>query len=338
MAISDLRSLSELARKSKTKAGKEVLTLDPKDVIPKGNQVRKRFEGIDELANSLRINGQVQPIIVSPRNEDGKYVIQKGERRWRAASLAGLPIEAIIDDKAYSALDETAGELVENIQRDALTPLEIANGLQKFVDEGWKKKQIAERLGKPASYVSAHLALLKMPACVREVYDKDISRDPETLNNLRQLYELSPAKAEKACSQAITNGIGRKQSRELLNKAKQDASKVESLETISSDEVTKEDVDNEAAGKHRSPQETEEGNDTAGRSTGKAGEDQPSWIQALPSDIKVYANIEIGGQQVTGYLATDRVDHDRKYCWVILKDGSFKRVPVASVHLISIEA
>ncbi|MGL6518513.1 ParB/RepB/Spo0J family partition protein [Aeromonas caviae] len=220
MALGNLKGLSELANVAKGKTGKQVLSVPVEDVVSKA-QVRKRFRNIEELAATLLTEGQQSPIIVSPKGEDGKYVIQKGERRWRACKHADIPtIDIIVNDKDQGELDETAGELIENIQRDDLTPLEIAEALEKFVKADWKKKDIALRLGVNNSFVSSHLSLLKMPDCVRELYDGDISSDTETLNNLRLLFELNPERCRAICAVAITDGITRKQSRELLNDAK----------------------------------------------------------------------------------------------------------------------
>ena len=168
---------------------------------------------------------------MSPKGEDGKYVIQKGERRWRACKHADIPaIDIIVNDKDQGELDETAGELIENIQRDDLTPLEIAEALEKFVKADWKKKDIALRLGVNNSFVSSHLSLLKMPDCVRELYDGDISSDTETLNNLRLLFELNAERCRAICAVAITDGITRKQSRELLNDAKRIQEQLENVQ------------------------------------------------------------------------------------------------------------
>lgn len=81
--------------------------------------------------------------MVYPKNEDGKYVIQKGERRWRACKAKDIPtIDIVVNEKEQTDLDETAGELIENIQRDDLTALEIANALQVFIDKRWQQKTL----------------------------------------------------------------------------------------------------------------------------------------------------------------------------------------------------
>ncbi|EEM5580646.1 ParB/RepB/Spo0J family partition protein, partial [Salmonella enterica subsp. enterica serovar Typhimurium] len=154
MALNNLKGLSELAKAAKGKKGKEVLTVPVDDVVSKV-QVRKRFRNIEELAATLLTEGQQSPIIVFPKNEEGKFVIQKGERRWRACKHAGIEtIDLVVNDKVQNNLDETAGELIENIQRDDLTPVEIAEALNLFIEEGWKQKDIADRLGKNITFVS----------------------------------------------------------------------------------------------------------------------------------------------------------------------------------------
>jgi len=218
MALGNLSNLQSLSRRSK--GAKEVLMLDTAEVEPKQGQVREKFAGIEELAESIKVNGQEQPIIVYPKDESGKYRIQKGERRWRACKLAGVPVEAIVNKKELDDLDETAGELIENIQRENLTPMEIAKGIQKFIDRGWQGMDVAKRLGKSRGYVSSHLSLLKLPDCVMRLYDEEVTSDPESLNTLRQLHSIAPEQAERICAKALEEGISRKACRELLKQAK----------------------------------------------------------------------------------------------------------------------
>ncbi|WP_387691615.1 KorB domain-containing protein [Photorhabdus sp. RM71S] len=220
MALNNLKDLSELAKAAKGKKGKEVLTVPVDDVVSKV-QVRKRFRNIEELAATLLTEGQQSPIIVFPKNEEGKFVIQKGERRWRACKHVGIEtIDLVVNDKVQNDLDETASELIENIQRDDLTPVEIAEALNKFIEDGWKQKDIADRLGKNITFVSTHLSLLKLHDCVRELYDNEVCSDTETLNNLRLLFDLNEERCRAVCAVAMSDGITRKQSRELLNDAK----------------------------------------------------------------------------------------------------------------------
>lgn len=220
MALNNLTSLSDLVRIAKrVDDKKEILILKIDDVQSK-EQVRKRFRNIEELAASLKSEGLQSPIIVSPKNSVGKYVIQKGERRWRAAKLAGFEtIEALVNTKSQNRTQETIGELVENIQRDDLTAMEIAHALGKLIDAGYTQADIARSLGKSRAYVSMHVALLKLPECVLKLTENDIVGDADTLGTLRQIYELDPAHCVRFSEQIQEQGgATRNQVREELAK------------------------------------------------------------------------------------------------------------------------
>lgn len=204
--------------KNKDRVSASVLRL-PVDEIQSGDQVRKDFTKIEELSLSLMAEGQQSPIIVSPANEDGIYIIQKGERRWRAAVLGEIEfIDAIVKELPENKVEKTAGELIENIQREDLTSMEIANALDVFISAGWGQNKIAERLGKNKSFVSAHLALLKIPSCAKELSDKGFVTDTETLNILRRIYNIDKEVCESLCEIATSKEfISRKDCREALN-------------------------------------------------------------------------------------------------------------------------
>ena len=156
-------------------------------------QVRTVFdpEYISELAASMELNGQEQPIIVCPRDAEG-YRIQKGECRWRAVKLAGIAnIKMIVKEPEKTAALQTVGQLVENVQREDLTPMEIAVALEKLRDEhGMNGKQLAAHLGKKPGWVSKHLKLTELPDSILSLYHGGV-RDIELLNALRQVVELS---------------------------------------------------------------------------------------------------------------------------------------------------
>ena len=136
----------------------------PVNDIESKRQVRVHFENIEELAESFKTEGQQTPITVTGPNSVGMYTILRGERRWRAAKLAGFEtIDALVSNKDQSQSDVIAGQLVENIQRENLNALEIAQSLQELSDAGWNNRKIAKRLGKGDSYVSEHLSLNKLP-------------------------------------------------------------------------------------------------------------------------------------------------------------------------------
>ena len=134
------------------------------DIVPNPSQPRKEFdrEALDELADSIRQLGVIQPVTVKPV-EGGKYIIISGERRWRAAQQAGLEtLPAYIREVDDSNLHAMA--LVENIQRQDLNAIEIALGLQRLVDEcGLTQDALSEKVGKKRSTISNYMRLLKLP-------------------------------------------------------------------------------------------------------------------------------------------------------------------------------
>ena len=150
-----------------------------------GDQPRKSFsqEGIEELARSIQSKGVLQPILVEPSGEggpsgegrpsgEGKFVIVAGERRFRAAKLAGLKEIPVLIRK-FSELEKTEIALIENLQREDLTPVEEALGYKTLVERGGlTQEEVARRVGKNRSTVANSLRLLKLPEAMLEALDR----------------------------------------------------------------------------------------------------------------------------------------------------------------------
>ena len=221
---SSMRGLDSIVQAASLveETGQNVLSLNTEDVVSRA-QSRKKFKRIEELAEPIKVSGQQQPIVVSPKNSKGKYTIQKGERRWRACQLLGCKVLAIVNNRHEKPLKALSGELAENIQREDLEPMELAEALSRFVDEGgMSQRDISDELGKPLTYVAVHLSLLKLQHGIRtRLYDTGLVTDPETLNNLRQLQKLDPEWVEEICAQAeAEEGLSRRDTREWLRVAK----------------------------------------------------------------------------------------------------------------------
>lgn len=139
------------------------------EVEPNRDQPRKTFnqESLEELAESIKVYGVIQPIVVSKK--DGYYCIVAGERRWRAAKIAGLEeIPAIIRDDDEQINKEIA--LIENIQREDLNPLEKALGIRHLMDKyGLTQEQVSKKIGKSRSSVSNTLRILYLAPDVLEL-------------------------------------------------------------------------------------------------------------------------------------------------------------------------
>lgn len=124
------------------------------------NQPRKSFDekALAELAESIKVHGVIQPIILSPRG--GRFLLVAGERRWRSAKMAGLKtIPAIV--KEYSDRDIAEISIIENLQREDLSPVESAKAIKRLVDEfKMTQEEVADKIGKSRPAVSNTLRLL----------------------------------------------------------------------------------------------------------------------------------------------------------------------------------
>lgn len=144
-------------------------------IVPGRFQPRARFseEQLRELSISIQRNGVVQPIIVRAIERDGRtiYEIVAGERRWRAAGMAGLTtIPAIVRTIGDQQALELA--LIENVQRSDLTPLEEANGYQRLLEEfGYTQEELSGIVGKSRSHITNLLRLLSLPDDIRQLLD-----------------------------------------------------------------------------------------------------------------------------------------------------------------------
>ena len=139
-------------------------------LVPNPNQPRRAFlpDAMEDLANSIRQKGVLQPLIVRPTGTEGRYEIVAGERRWRAAQLAGLhDVPAVIRDFDDTEVLEVA--IIENIQRADLNAIEEAAGYRALMDRfGHTQEKLAEALSKSRSHIANLLRLLTLPDEVQD--------------------------------------------------------------------------------------------------------------------------------------------------------------------------
>ena len=182
----------------------------PVDLIePNPFQPRKSFdsEALEELAESIRTFGLIQPLTVRAKS-NGKYQIISGERRYRAARLAGLEmVPAYIRDASDQGMLEMA--IVENIQRENLDPIEVAMSYQRLIDEcNLTQEKMAERVGKKRASVTNYLRLLKLPAKVQH----DLKVGLVSVGHAKVLLGLEdPAVQEALCDSIVKNGLSVRQ-------------------------------------------------------------------------------------------------------------------------------
>ncbi|CEK42722.1 Chromosome (plasmid) partitioning protein ParB / Stage 0 sporulation protein J (plasmid) [Pseudomonas putida UWC1] len=220
--LSSVNALTEGAQQG------TVLELDPSQIRVE-KQVRKKFRNIEELARSMK-EEQQSPIIVSPLDKNtNTYLLQKGERRLRAAMLIGegFKIKAIVDPTIRTKSKSTASQLAENIQREPLTPIEVAIALvdlrEQMKEEGKKGtgRELADYCNKPESWVSKHLALADLPDELAALIDDEITSDSELIQSLAKICELKPDLYLQLIDQARSEGgLSRSEARDHLKAAK----------------------------------------------------------------------------------------------------------------------
>ncbi|MCX8031200.1 MAG: ParB/RepB/Spo0J family partition protein [Thermodesulfovibrionales bacterium] len=155
--------------------GNEISDIEIGKIIPSDSQPRKMFkdDSLKELSISIKEKGILQPIIVS-KQQDGTYKIVAGERRWKAAKLAGLnTIPALIKEVSSQTALEIA--LIENIQREELNPIETAEALQRLHTEfNLTQEELSQKVGKDRSTIANYLRILKLPEEIKNLINHNL--------------------------------------------------------------------------------------------------------------------------------------------------------------------
>lgn len=197
-------------------AGKDELRQLPVDMLQRGKyqpRTHMKQEALEELANSIKAQGVVQPIVVRQLG-GGRYEIVAGERRWRAAQMAGLDtVPAVvrnIPDEAAIAI-----ALIENIQRENLNPVEEAVALQRLIDEfGMTHQQSADSVGRSRAAVTNLLRLLTLNDDVRTMLEEGRM----DMGHARALLALNGAAQSQAAHQVVERGLSVRETENLVRR------------------------------------------------------------------------------------------------------------------------
>src|SRR5215210_4313121 len=194
-------SLLSNDRQGRARGG--VRNIDVDRIQPNPEQPRIMFDEVtlDELAASIREHGVLQPILVRPL-EDGEFQLIAGERRWRASKAAGLgTIPALIEEIG----DDTALEIaiIENLQREDLTPLDEAAMYDRMVHEhGYSIRKLADKLGKDKGYLENRLRLADAPPEIREL----VSLRKDSLSHAYELMKVEDPKKRRRLAEQVARG------------------------------------------------------------------------------------------------------------------------------------
>ena len=181
-----------------------VLEVKLSDIYPNPSQPRKIFDpkALDELASSIKVNGVIVPVVLN-KDENGKYMIIAGERRFRASKMVGLEaIPAIIKDYDDRKIQEIS--LIENLQREDLNPIESATAMKQLMDDyGLTQEELSERIGKSRSAIANTLRLLSLDAqVIKMVSDGKLSQ-----GHARALVTLPIDAQIKIAKKSVTDGM-----------------------------------------------------------------------------------------------------------------------------------
>ncbi|MGI9436702.1 MAG: ParB/RepB/Spo0J family partition protein [Geminicoccaceae bacterium] len=203
-----------------------VQTIPIEFLTPSPFQPRRRFveEELDGLADSIRAKGVMQPLLV--RRSSGKqqhYEIIAGERRWRAAQRAGLhELPVVVHD--LSDRDALEVALLENVQREDLSPLEEAEAYQRLIDEfGHTQQELADTIGKSRSHIANLLRLLGLPTTVRDMLESNALSAGHARALLNAQMPLDLAKA------VVKRGLNVRQTEMLVKQQRQPGPSIQSF-------------------------------------------------------------------------------------------------------------
>lgn len=211
------KGLDAIFAENTTESGSGAVELKISELEPNREQPRREFDekAMAELADSIAQHGLLQPLLVRPLFGGG-YQIVAGERRWRAARMAGLSeVPAVVREMSDHEVMELA--LIENLQREDLTPLEEANGYQTLLDKyGMTQEEVAKTVGKSRPAVANALRLLHLPEAIREM----VERGELSAGHARTLLAFpDEASMLEAAKKAVEQGLSVRELERMAKKA-----------------------------------------------------------------------------------------------------------------------
>lgn len=198
----------------------EIVNLNVEALSPNVHQPRHHFDqaALEELAASIKAQGLIQPVLVRPLAEPGRYEIVAGERRWRACRMAGLrQIDCIV--RSMDDYESMAIALIENLQREDLNPMEEARALGQIKEHfEITQDELADKIGKSRPAVTNSLRLLRLPESVQVMLEDNVL----SAGHARALLGLSDIpEMEEIAALIVAKGLNVRATEELIKKYKQ---------------------------------------------------------------------------------------------------------------------
>jgi len=214
------RGLGALVSSDRTiDLGAEPSEVELDSIVPSPMQPRTRFDqaSLESLAESIKTHGIVQPLLV--RRRGNQYELIAGERRWRAAKLAGIAqVPVVVKDVPDESLLEIA--LIENIQRENLNPIEEAQAYKKLIETvGLTQESLASRVGRDRSYITNYLRLLRLPDDLQQL----VKESRLSTGHARTLLALPHTDLQRRIArQVIDGGLSVRATEQLVQKASEE--------------------------------------------------------------------------------------------------------------------
>lgn len=212
------RGLGELLGDALDDTGR-VMDISIDEISPNPWQPRRDFdeESLNSLASSIRENGLIQPVVVR-KKKDGTYELAAGERRWRAAKIAGLTVIPAIS-KEYDDRSMAEMALVENLQRKDLNPVDEGMAYRKLMDEyGLTQENISQKVGRSRPYVANMVRLLDLPEEVKDF----LSKGQLTAGQARPLLGLeSDAEKVQLARRIVKEGLSARKVEDIIREGKE---------------------------------------------------------------------------------------------------------------------
>lgn len=195
-----------------------VFTCPLERIVPQKGQPRQHFDEkkLEELAASIKEHGLLEPLVVRKKGND-QFELIAGERRWRACQRAGLH-EALVVVHEVSSVKAFELAIIENVQREDLDPIEMAEALDRLVKEhGYTQEKLAERIGKDRSTIANSLRLLKLPELIRT---KVVTGELSEGHGRALLGIENPTKMKEVADKVVNGRLSVRQTEELVRDAK----------------------------------------------------------------------------------------------------------------------
>jgi ParB family chromosome partitioning protein len=256
-------------------------------------------ESLSELAETIKLRGIKTPISVREIPNDENFMINHGARRYRAAKIAGLSIIPAFIDNDYIEADQ----VIENLQRNDLTPREIADYIGRELAKGKKKGEIAKDIGKSAAFIKQHATLLDLPEPIAVIFNNERVRDVTLINDLVTLYKKHSSEVELWLSdpeQEISRSSFKLFREFLINKSNTQSTDQGNTDGAGSDDSDPTGQDNtDGAGSDNSDPTGQDNTDGAGSDNSDlTGQDNTDGAGSDNSDLTGQADVKKSGSSV----------------------------------------